>query len=433
MSKDLSIIIPVFNANKYLSKALKSVCKQINKKNRDRVEIILIDDYSKDDSKNICLNFKKRFNFIKFLRNKKNFGVSKTRNIGIKKSNGKYILFLDSDDLLEEISVKKLLYEIKKNHNQDYFFYKSRIVGEKKIDHNQIKLNSGKNFLDLIINKSKFRATCWNYLIKKNYLLNSKIFFKDARIFEDQFFVFQLLVNSNKFKIINKSIYKRRIQEPDTLSSLVGYQVNASCLNILKDFLRFIKRNNVSNKNLKEYLVSRINFLVNQFLINLTICNNSNLKNIFKKLSQLKLLDKEIQKDHKKKEIILPLKKLPFKRDNLHKYKQKKSSMVKKILNNNFNKKLIIFCAGSYGKISIKFLNNLGYKIDLILDNNKFFFNKKLESYHVKNLKFLKRRVNIYGKQNILVCNQDYSNYLNIKQLLLKIGIKRQFISHLKI
>ena len=114
MSKDLSIIIPVFNANKYLSKALKSVCKQINKKNRNSVEIILIDDYSKDDSKNICLNFKKRFNFIKFFRNKKNFGVSKTRNIGIKKSNGKYILFLDSDDLLEEISVKKLLYEI--NH-----------------------------------------------------------------------------------------------------------------------------------------------------------------------------------------------------------------------------------------------------------------------------------------------------------------------------
>ena len=54
-----------------------------------------------------------------------------------------------------------------------------RIVGDKKIDHNQIKLNSGKNFLDLIINKSKFRATCWNYLIKKNYLLNSRIFFKD--------------------------------------------------------------------------------------------------------------------------------------------------------------------------------------------------------------------------------------------------------------
>ena len=173
-------------------------------------------------------------------------------------------------------------------------------------------MNSGKNFLDLIINKSKFRATCWNYLIKKKLFIKLENFFKDARIFEDQFFVFQLLVNSNKFKIINKSIYKRRIQEPDTLSSLVGYQVNASCLNILKDFLRFIKKNNVSNKNLKEYLVSRINFLVNQFLINLTICNNSNLKNIFKKLSQLKLLDKEIQKDHKKKGNNSTIKKIAF-------------------------------------------------------------------------------------------------------------------------
>ena len=59
MSKDLSIIIPVFNANKYLSKALKSVCKQINKKNRNSVEIILIDDYSKDDSKIFVLILKK--------------------------------------------------------------------------------------------------------------------------------------------------------------------------------------------------------------------------------------------------------------------------------------------------------------------------------------------------------------------------------------
>ena len=66
--------------------------------------------------------------------------MSQNKKYCIKKSNGKYILFLDSDDLLEEISVKKLLYEIKRNRNQDYF-YKSRIVGEKKIDHNQIKLN----------------------------------------------------------------------------------------------------------------------------------------------------------------------------------------------------------------------------------------------------------------------------------------------------
>ena len=97
-----SIIIPVYNSEKYVSSSVKSILKQSFSKNR--YEIILINDCSNDNSKLIIENLKKKFKFIKVINNKKNYKVSYCRNIGLKKAKGKYILFLDSDDELKKNS-----------------------------------------------------------------------------------------------------------------------------------------------------------------------------------------------------------------------------------------------------------------------------------------------------------------------------------------
>ena len=91
-----SIIIPVYNSQKYFSNCLKSVISQ----NFSNYEIIIIDDASKDKSKKIYKSYSKNSSKIKIVKNKKNLGVSISRNKGIKKSSGKYIIFLDSDDVL---------------------------------------------------------------------------------------------------------------------------------------------------------------------------------------------------------------------------------------------------------------------------------------------------------------------------------------------
>ena len=104
-----SVIIPVFNAEKYLSKCIKSV---INQKN-NKTEIILIDDCSTDDSLKICNSFKKN-SLVNIIRHKKNLGVSISRNDGILAAKGKYVLFLDSDDWLYPGSLKKIEKLIKK-------------------------------------------------------------------------------------------------------------------------------------------------------------------------------------------------------------------------------------------------------------------------------------------------------------------------------
>ena len=89
-----SIIIPVYNSEKYLFQCIQSVLNQ----KYSNVEIIIVDDCSTDKSLTIIRSFAKRYNNIKIICNKKNEGVSVCRNKGISNAVGKYIIFLDSDD-----------------------------------------------------------------------------------------------------------------------------------------------------------------------------------------------------------------------------------------------------------------------------------------------------------------------------------------------
>ena len=102
----LTIVITNFNKEKYLSDCLKSIISQKS----EEIEIILIDDKSTDNSKKKFEKFNKKINII---YNKKNFGPSICRNIGIRKANGLYIAFVDADDKIYPI-LKILLNKIKK-------------------------------------------------------------------------------------------------------------------------------------------------------------------------------------------------------------------------------------------------------------------------------------------------------------------------------
>ena len=126
-----SIIIPVYNSQKYLTTCLKSILKQ----DFNNYQIIIINDSSNDRSKKICNDFKKISPKIKIIENKKNLGVSVSRNKGIKISRGKYIIFLDSDDILIPGSLKKLYKHI--------LITKTNIV---VLKHNELK-NNYKNFI----------------------------------------------------------------------------------------------------------------------------------------------------------------------------------------------------------------------------------------------------------------------------------------------
>ena len=110
-----SIVIPVYNSAQYLKQCITSVQNQ----NFKNFEIILIEDKSTDTSNKICKFFSKKYANIKLINHKKRYGVSRSRNDGIKKACGKYIIFLDSDDFLLNGSLNKLSKLVEKNTSSD--------------------------------------------------------------------------------------------------------------------------------------------------------------------------------------------------------------------------------------------------------------------------------------------------------------------------
>ena len=111
MSKiDVSIIIPIYNCEKYLKECIESILMQTLKK----IEVILIDDGSTDNSLKICKLFQSKDPRIKVIH-QENVGVSKARENGLKIATGKYISFIDADDYIKEDFLEKLYNEIREN------------------------------------------------------------------------------------------------------------------------------------------------------------------------------------------------------------------------------------------------------------------------------------------------------------------------------
>ena len=155
-----SIIIPVFNSEKFIKECVQSVLSQ----NFNNLEIILINDYSTDRSGKICKELKlNNLNKLKLIQNKKNLGVGASRNIGLNLANGKYIIFLDSDDYLIQNSLDYLYKRIKL---KDY----PEVIFNHIIQNKEPKTNL--NILKYFGEKKLFKNQFLNKTIKKKY--NSK-------------------------------------------------------------------------------------------------------------------------------------------------------------------------------------------------------------------------------------------------------------------
>ena len=112
---DISVIVPVYNAEEYIDACVDSIIKQNNQK--IKVEILLIDDGSLDRSGEICCKLENQYSCVRYIR-KENTGVSDTRNTGIMMAKGKYILMLDSDDYISDNAVNDL-FNFFENHYEE--------------------------------------------------------------------------------------------------------------------------------------------------------------------------------------------------------------------------------------------------------------------------------------------------------------------------
>ena len=176
---DISIIIPVYNGKNKISKALNSVLKQ--NFSGHKIEVIMVDDGSKDGSFDYLESIKKAYETREIMLvalKKKNEGVALTRNYGLKKANGKYIMFLDQDDWIEDRCLETLWIQAEKT-NADLI-----ISGVNMVDDDGRIIETWS--LDPAKEWNKYRITApWGRLFRKKIIDENNLSFFNTKISED--------------------------------------------------------------------------------------------------------------------------------------------------------------------------------------------------------------------------------------------------------
>lgn len=211
MNDLISVIVPVYNVEIYLKDCLNSLLNQTY----GNFEIILIDDGSTDNSLKICKKFKENYKNIRLFHHE-NRGVSETRNFGIDVSNGKYIVFVDSDDTVSKYYLEFLYKAIKQNDKYGLAicdFSKDNLENnfDESIIEEKTILESKSLFNKILDDNEEFDGFLWNKIFISEILKHNNIRFpKEIKIWEDMYFVLTYLKYIDKIIVIKEKLYLYR-------------------------------------------------------------------------------------------------------------------------------------------------------------------------------------------------------------------------------
>lgn len=203
MKKSISIIIPVYNIEKYLSRCVDSIIKQSMKE----FEVLLIDDGSTDQSGKICDEYSKRYDFIKAYH-KVNGGLSDARNYGIKRAKGKYITFIDPDDFIHKDYLKTLYELIQAEGVHVSCISGIRYLEGEKIPctgHSPEYIVSKEDGLKNMLIRKGFGVSAWGKLFERE--LFDDIRFPKGKIYEDVFTIPYVIAKSEKIAYKEEYMY----------------------------------------------------------------------------------------------------------------------------------------------------------------------------------------------------------------------------------
>ena len=420
-----SVVIPVYNSEKYLNKCIKSVIDQ----KHNKTEIILVEDFSSDNSLKVCNSFKKN-PFVSIIRHKKNLGVSISRNDGILAANGKYILFLDSDDWLypeclkgiEKLVTNKPKVEvIIGRFNSDGFPYNNKILFK---NNNPNTFTSNKFFK--YIDQIEWRPMIiWHYIVKRSFLINKKIYFIDVKNGEDEEFGARLLCSMKVLALYNKNYYWYKTRRQGSLRYSRDIKSTESYLKILVEYYRLICKTTLTTHKQK-FINECIKFAYGEFSARIILHNKIELKKLTFKLNKYLSNSKILLNKIKNKNI-----RSLFKNENIL---QNKNLIEKNILNKVKNisfkySEIYIYCAAVHGVATLNILQKNKFKITSMVDDNLEIEKQTLVNVDVISGKsFLRIKKNQRSKILIIVCQQTLKTLnIIIKKLKLN-GIKNDQI-----
>lgn len=252
----LSIIIPIYNIEKYLSECLDSIVCQ----DCANIEVILVDDGSTDNSGKIADDYAQKYSFIQVIH-QKNQGVSVARNNGLLNAKGEYIWFVDGDDWIEQMSIAKII-ELCQTNIDIIFIDNIEVLDGKMINMNSkynrisslMPSNFTNDFRELLL-KNIITPMPWDKVIKKNILIDNSILFeKEYRVAEDFYFNFFMLQHIKSYCYIGDICYFYRKDRLHSLSTDFSFNETKQLVCALKKSVDYINYGDVS-ENIKYELL----------------------------------------------------------------------------------------------------------------------------------------------------------------------------------
>lgn len=284
----VSIIIPVYRVEKYLSRCIDSVINQ----SYENIEIILVDDGSPDNCGYICDEYAKRDSRVKVIH-KENEGVCVARNLGINVSTGDYIFFVDSDDYISKEAISVLLKHVKQIDaditigNYNIFNQNNEVKQVNTFDEISLEkelLNSPQERYKYFFGNS-FGIQVWNRLYKSSFIKKNNVMFeKQVYYGEDFLFNMKLFIRNPKICLVDSTTYFY-YQNSESITNSYKENLAEQYLYLLNSFYNYVKENNKLDENQDLIAYSAFTF-IDTCALNTYIYSN-------KKFSEMKM---EIEK-----------------------------------------------------------------------------------------------------------------------------------------
>lgn len=290
MNFKISIIIPVYNAENTLNRCLDSIVNQEYK----NYEVILINDGSTDNSKQILDEYKDKYTNI-IVKHKINEGVSSARNMGLEIASGEYIMFIDSDDFFTNKWIDKLN-NVLIGNDIDLLVASFIEVGfdGNKVNHNILK---DENRNSCIVNKlpgfyftEGFIHPCWGKLYKKEIIINNNIRFLNQSLSEDTIFNINYLKYCKNILFLNEKLYVYDHCNVNNLTSKIypnifeiylDVEKNLKCLNLSKNTIENTMYPQYYSAVIKIILSNEFKYMEKKVILNNALDQNT-IKDKFK-------------------------------------------------------------------------------------------------------------------------------------------------------
>lgn len=238
---DLSIVIPVYNTEKFIRKCLDSLCSQ--QIPADRYEIIVVNDGTKDKAIPIVREFIAKYSNIRLIE-QENQGLSVARNTGLKESRGKYIWFFDSDDWARPNSIQAILSHIE--HQPDADVFVARLARVSDVDYSEKidkvgKYIEGKTVMegkDYLFDEGAY-APMQKFILKREFLIKNNLFFYPGIYHEDGQYGMRTMYLCKKIVIIPEILYNYLLRNSGSTMSSMTIKNAKDLLLIHKTLLEF--------------------------------------------------------------------------------------------------------------------------------------------------------------------------------------------------